>query len=326
MVGGSRPRLRPSTRQGYQSKMRKHIRPALGHRRASDIHAGVIAAFYGRLASNGLSDSSILKVHNVLRKAFSDAVRWQLVAANPCDRVDTPRVVQQEPDVWNEEQVEVFIEGIVGNEWEAIWKLAAVTGMRRGELAGLRWQHVDLERRVVRVVRTRTVGDEGPVEGEPKTKAGRRPMLIDPEAAELLADLHLRQLETLVALGVAIRPEWVVAHPDGSPVHPGMLSKRFRRLCDSLDIPYIRLHDIRHTAATVQLDNGVPLPAVTQRLGHSSTSFTYNRYIHWMGAQDEAAAEVMGRVTTRKGARATSGQHPGNISPLRRPADESGDF
>jgi integrase len=174
----------------------------------------------------------------------------------------------------------------------AAFLLGATTGMRRGEVLGLRWTNVDLRRRRIKVVETVLNIAYEITEGTPKTARGRRTVAIDAATVEALRDHRRKQAVERAAAG----SDWteldlVFTRPDGTYVHPDIYSQTFRRAVRRLGLPYIRLHDLRHTHATLGLEAGIPVKVMSTRLGHATTAFTQDVYMHSVPSLEDSAAD-----------------------------------
>jgi integrase len=179
----------------------------------------------------------------------------------------------------------------------ALWILMASTGMRRGEAIGLTWDVTDLDAGRLQVVRTLiTVGNEIHW-SSPKTARGRRAVALDAGTVTALRRHRARQAEEKLALGTEYEDAGLVfSRPDGRPLHPKWVSDEFQRRAGQLDLPVIRLHDLRHTYATLALQAGIQTKIVSERIGHASTSITSDIYQHVSPEMQADAAEAVGRL------------------------------
>jgi integrase len=200
--------------------------------------------------------------------------------------------------VWSPAELSTFLASIEGSRNEAPFRLLAMTGMRRSEVVGLRWSDVDLDRHHLTVNQAATVVDGDEVVDVPKTRRSRRVIDLDPDTVSLLQRHRSRQLELYLRLGVsATASDRVFTNEIGDPIRPGSIGQAFRRLAQAVDVPLIRLHDLRHTHASHLLIAGVNVKVVSERLGHASVSFTLDTYGHVMpGQQAEAAAAAAALV------------------------------
>jgi integrase len=213
----------------------------------------------------------------------------------------TARARAPEMTVWTPGELSRFLESIDGNRNAAMFRLLALTGMRRGELVALRWSDLDLARGTMTVKQASTVVDGVEVVSVPKTRRSRRIVDLDPETAEVLRRHRSHQREQHLALGVtATASDRVFTGDLGEPLRPNSIGQAFNRLVKASGLPRIRLHDLRHTHGSHLLLAGVNVKVVSERLGHASVSFTLDTYGHVMpGQQAEAAAAaaaLLGRV------------------------------
>lgn len=304
--------IKPGTFESYRRNVRIHIagRP-LGRRQLQDVGPADLNAHYRLLLAGDeehrkLSARSVAYIAAILHRCFRDAVRWQNLTRNPADAADPPRPhVKPEMRTWSASELRAFLRSLDHDRLSGCWWLLATTGMRRGEALGLRWSDVDLERKLIRVVRTlittdvQRKGDPGFSWGTPKTAKGRRTIALDDAAVAALKAHRKRQREERLALGEAYQDQdLVVCEPDGSPVHPKTISYRFGKASRAAGLPTIRLHDLRHTHATLALEAGVHPRIVQERLGHATVSITLDTYSHVdLDLQAAAAARVAALLT-----------------------------
>lgn len=222
---------------------------------------------------------------------------------NVADLADPPSARMAQPPrirTWNSAELSQFVEWVKADRLAPMWSLFASTGMRRGEVLGLEWRHVDLERGHFSVVRTRVTVGNDVVSSEPKTARSRRRVALDVQTVLLLRDWRRRQLEERLLCGEGWKDSGLVfTRADGSPLHPDSVSGLFERSVTEAHLPRIRLHDLRHTWATLALQQGVALKVVSERLGHSSIAITADTYQHVTEGMDREAAEMVARVLFR---------------------------
>jgi integrase len=250
-----------------------------------------------------LSPKSIRLVHLVLHKALSDARRKGTVIRNVAELADPPKQrarKRQEIKVWSADELHRFLDHSRDHRLHPTWFVASHTGMRRGEVLGLRWADVDLDRRRLSVSQAVILVAYKMVISDIKTDTGRRTIDLDGRTVEVLRAWRKRQLEERLLCGAAYQDnDLVFARPDGTPTNPDLFSQSFDRLLTRSDLPRIRLHDLRHTHATILLKAGVPVKVVSERLGHASPAFTISVYQHVIpGMQADAATVFSDLVAT----------------------------
>jgi integrase len=292
--------VRPRTYERYEELVRLHIVPALGRYELQKLSAQHLQAFYAKKAEEGLSATTINHFHNVLHKALDTAVKWNLVARNVCDLVSPPRRKRYEVHPLTVEQVHKLLAAVEGHEMEALFKLALATGLRRGELMGLKWQDINLEtgvlqvRRILSRVPSKMPG-KGYVEAEPKTQKSRRSVVIAPFALEALKHHRERQLEAKIKVGPLWQDhDYVFCTSIGTHLNPTRdMLDQLKALLKKAGLPDIRFHDLRHSAATLLLSVGVHPKVVQEILGHSQISITMDVYSHVLpGMQQDAMSRL----------------------------------
>jgi integrase len=247
----------------------------------------------------GLAPRSVAACRRVLSQALKDAVRWGLLIRNPMDAVDPPRVVDAEMVTWSDTQARAFLDAVAGDRLYAMWVLFLTTGVRRGELAGLRWDDVELDRATMAIVRNRVSAGRGKAVSthQPKTRRGRRNVALDVTSVEVLRRHRPVQLEERMRLGPAwVDSGYVFCGVDGAALHPDTITASFKSIIGNLDVPQIRLHDLRHTSATLALKAGIHPKVVSERFGHATVSITLDLYSHVLDGMQAEAAEQIGAV------------------------------
>lgn len=299
---GQRQRLKATTFASYLVAVNR-ITDHLGERRLKALTALEVESFYALLAESGsragkpLSAKSVRNTHVVLRKAMSDAERLGLVARNPVASARPPVVRRKEFQTWSGEEVRRFLDSVSDERLFVAYLMFATTGMRRGEVLGLRWSDVDLHRSQLAVVQTLTTVEYRPIFTTPKTKRSRRVVYLDAGTiAGLEAHRGRQQVERRAA-----GPDWcdemdlIFRDEFGRPLNPDWFSVEFGRVCRGSGLPKIRLHDLRHTHATLALMAGVHPKVVSERLGHSSIGVTLDLYSHVTPALSRDAAESVAK-------------------------------
>ena len=246
----------------------------------------------------GLDRRTVNYVHTILHRAFKDAVRWGRLARNPADSADPPKAGTKADDMttWEAATLRSFVEQskAAGDRLHALWVLCATTGMRRGEVLGLRWRDVDLDKGKVRVLQT-VIQIRGYVTlGEPKTAMGRRGVSIDKATVAVLREHRKRMLEERLLVGPDFTDRGFVFHqPDGGWLHPDAISDQFLRRSAAYGLPRLTLHGLRHTWATLALEQGIHPKVVQERLGHSTIAITLGLYSHVSPTLHDEAAEMV---------------------------------
>jgi integrase len=291
---GLRAQVRPSTWAEHRSKVEVHLVPAIGQVPLQRLAPGHLNTLYADLLGRGLSARTVLHVHATIRRALADATRWGLVPRNVALLASPPRPGRTELQVWTAADLRAFLAFVEDDRLYALWLLAASTGMRRGEVLGLQWPDVDLGRARVGVRRSLVTVGHQVVVSEPKTAKGRRSVALDPATVAGLKAWRKHQTAERLAWG----PAWtdsglVFTREDGRPLHPREVTRAFSRHVLAAGVPIIRLHDLRHTHATLALAAGVHPKVVQERLGHANIAITLDTYSHAVPALEEAAARTV---------------------------------
>jgi len=281
----------------YESLIRIHIAPAIGSLPLAKLRPLHIQNTYGLMRQNGLSPRTILQAHRVLKEALKHAVGWQLLGRNPADSVEGPKVPRAEIRVLSASDVEALIRVAEKTQWGALTHIAVMTGLRMGELLGLRWQDVDLDTGRIYVRQTLQWLSGGRyVFQPPKTHRSARSVALSPATAERLRGHRKEQIESRLLLGAAWSDEHdlVFVTSIGTPMQPSNIRRAHCQILKRAGLPAgIRFHDLRHAHATLLLKEGVHPKIVSERLGHAGISITLDTYSHVIpGLQEEAAAKL----------------------------------
>jgi integrase len=285
-----RPYPRGSTLHSYRVAVDRIVRH-LGNTNLGSLAPAQVQALHTNLLATGgrdggpLAAKTVANTHVVLHKALADAVRLGLLDHNVVSAVSPPRVPRPEPSVWTVDQLRDFLIVASAHRLSAAFVLLATTGMRRSEVLGLRWSDIDFDDPSLSIVRTLTVVAGRPVVTSPKTIASRRLVYLDTRTIEALR-AH-RDASTVS------RDAYVFRSIDGQPVNPASFSNTFDRIVARSGLPRIRLHDLRHTYATLALRLGTHPVLLSERLGHTSISVTIDRYSHVIPSIDRHAADVV---------------------------------
>ena len=293
--------LRASTIDMYERTTRLHVLPYLGHLRLRDVTPVALKSWLDGLkaAATGARTVEIAGVtaHKMLRAATD----LELIARNPADnkavRDARPKARAPVPTIWTAEQTRAFLASQREDRLYPLWRLATMTGLRRAEIAGLRWKDVNLEEGVLRVEQTRVVVAYKVLVSEPKTDKGKRAVGLDPVTVAALRTHRARQTEEMFAFGKHRTEDGLVfVHEDGQPYHPQRIRVMLAEQARAAGLPAVKLHALRHGHATAALEAGVPMKVVSERLGHSGIAITSDVYSHVTAATDHAAAMQVAAV------------------------------
>jgi integrase len=287
--------VRPSTVEKRRAMVGSRIVPGIGQTRLQALSGARLNAFYAELAADGLSAGTIRNYHTLLSRACRDAVRWGYLPRNPVELADPPRMPRSRATAWTANELSRFLAHVRDADPRRfpLWRLAGTTGMRRGELLGLTWRALDLERSRLSVEQQLIPTRGGASFGPPKSARSRRTIALDSETVDVLRRHREAQLlERDLAAGAYEDHDLVFCDEIGQPIHPQTLSRAFTRRRKEAGLPTGSLHVLRHTAATLALTATPPVPLhiVAARLGdHPKT--TLATYAHLLPSSDEVAAE-----------------------------------
>lgn len=296
----ARQGLGAKTAERYQELIERHVAPRIGSVLLQKLQPLHLQMLYSDLLESGradgkggLSAQTVLHVHHLLHRALGQAVKWQLLLRNPADAVEPPKVLRAEQPALDVEQAARLIYALRGTRLYALTLLAAATGLRRGELLGLRWQDVDFKAGTLAVRQTLEQTRQGGLRLKPgaKTAGSVRTETIPGFALEALRKHRAQQAEEKLLLGPAYKDHGLVfAQPDGSPLRPDAISNEFRKRARQVGLEGIHLHSLRHSQASILIALGEPVVVVQHRLGHSSPRVTTQVYSHLLPGGDEEAA------------------------------------
>lgn len=306
-------RLKPSTVDFYRRTARVHVVPRIGAMRLSQIDASVLDRLYSDLTTSGradgeggLSAASVRHVHSIMSKSLGDAVKVGRIRVNPARAASPPSIKaagRRPMSTWTAAEVARFLAAERDGRYLALWTFLLLTGCRRGEALGLQWDDVDLDRGQVSIRRSLVLVGGEPVEQESvKTSRSRRSIRLQPELAATLKTQRAQQAADRLLIGAGW-PETglVFTLADGRAMHPKHVSREFERRLKRHGLPKIRLHDTRHTYATLALRAGVPLEVVSARLGHESIAITADIYAHVAPALEAEHADAVAALITAAG-------------------------
>lgn len=296
-----KPTVKASTWRSYEHRLRVYLVPTLGRVRLARLTPQHLQELYARKLEDGLSTTTVNHLHAIVHKMLEQAMRWGVLLRNVADLVDPPRIAEHEIRPFTLDQARALLAAARGDRWEAFYVLALHTGMRLGELLGLRWRDVDLARGSLQVrgsLQPAPIGEAGLVIGSPKTPRARRKIALTDAARAALLAHRARQHEERLWLGAAwqdhdlVFPSTIGTAAD--PMH--VLRRQFYPLLTRAGLPRARLHDLRHTAATLMLSDGVNVKVVSEMLGHADVSTTLRIYAHVLPDMQASAKAAIDRL------------------------------
>jgi integrase len=325
--------LRPATFDSYRRNVRLHLagRP-IGRTLLQRLDGGAFNAHYALLLAGTtehprLAPRSVVYIHVIAHRALRDAVRWDRLVRNPADAADPPKPSKRHRSTlltWSADDLRRYLEATRHLRLHAAWRFLAMTGARRGEALGLTWRALDLDaglasiRRTLVTTEARRHGAPGMAWSEPKTDKGWRTLALDPDTVTVLrAHLARQQHERRTAGATWTDHDLVFCTDTGHPIHPKTLSYYFAQSIRKSGAPRIRLHDLRHTHATLALRAGIHPRVVQERLGHANVGITLDTYSHVsLPMQADAALIIAAAVA---GAR---GEHAPRLAPRQSCCDQ----
>lgn len=294
--------LAPSTHARHVTSIEHYLLPHLGHTPLRRLRTEHLEALYRRLLITGsrrggpLAAKTIMNLHQIVRSALNDAVARGLLVTNPAiaAHVPDPRnrpSGRRQARSWTADELGAFLDSTCASRHSMLFRLAAATGMRRGEVLGLRWDDVHFDTNRIEVTQALTSVGYRLEFSRLKTRTSRRNITVDVDTMAELARWRREQSTVLAQSGAVNVHGLVFVRPDGQPIHPHSASQAFDRAQRTVDVSPIRFHDLRHTHASLLLRDRVPIKVVSERLGHSNPAFTMTTYQHVIpGMQDDAAA------------------------------------
>ena len=280
--------IREQTWKSYESVIRLHIIPNLGNKKVASLTTSVVQKFYNKLLSEGKSGSLVRDAHLILHQAMDVAVKENIIAKNPTSGAKTPKVEYKPKNILNETQLEMFMDAIKQDElWYDFFYTEITTGLRRGELCGLKWCDFNETTGQLNVVRTVTTHKGGGLKaGETKTEKGTRTIYLPPSTVKLLSERKPK-----------VSSEWIFPnfYNNAKPINPATAYSRLKTILKKAGLQSIRFHDLRHTFATHALSSGVDARTLSGILGHTNASFTLDTYTHVTNDMQKNASVIVGR-------------------------------
>ena len=291
-------KVRASSHQTYRGYIDHHIAPYIGDIPLEKLSTMDLQKLYRKLMtkgrverieaekqSKGLSAKTVRNINQVISSAMDFAVAQKIISVNPCKAVALPKVEHKEMKTIPAEQLQAFLNEAKETGVYEMYYIELATGLRRGELLGLKWQDIDWKNGIIKVRRQIARADGEIVEAPLKTKNSYRAVTISQQA-----------IEVLKAQKAKTNDEYVFASPNGGPISPDSVNNMLNRMLARAGIPKVRFHDLRHTFATIALQNGVDIKTVSGMLGHFSAGFTLDTYAHVTTSAQKEAAETMGNI------------------------------
>ncbi len=291
-------KVRASSHQTYRGYIDHHIAPYIGDISLEKLSTMDLQKLYRKLMtkgrverieaekqSKGLSAKTVRNINQVISSAMDFAVAQKIMSVNPCKAVALPKVEHKEMKTIPAEQLEAFLREAKETGVYEMYYIELSTGLRRGELLGLKWQDIDWKNGIIKVKRQVARVDGEIVEAPLKTKNSNRAVTISQQAIEVLKTQKAKTDD-----------EYVFPSPNGGPISPDSVNNMLKRVLARAGIPKVRFHDLRHTFATIALQNGVDIKTVSGMLGHFSAGFTLDTYAHVTTSAQKEAAETMGQV------------------------------
>lgn len=299
------PNLAPRTAEGYETIVSQHLIPKLGSFPLTQLRPEHLQKYYSEMLSigrcnsaGGLSAQTVRHHHTALHKALQTAVEWGLLSRNVADAVKPPHAEHPEMQTWGEDDIIRFLEAAKATPYYALFYTALFTGMRRSEFLALRWSDIDLFLCQVYVNRSlHQLRDGSIIYRAPKTAKGRRMVALSPSVALLLQEHKEKQEAMRAMLGVPLKDDDLVFSTlEGKPLRPNTVTRAWTMLAARAGVKIIRLHDARHTHASLMLKQGVHPKIVQERLGHATIAITLDTYSHVAPGLQEAAAAGFDKI------------------------------
>lgn len=293
-------KLRPNTIRNYERIFNLHIKPFIGSAKLTDLNLIRVERYYADLLEHGRGPRLVRHTHSVLHRAFERAVRYDLVAKNPTHGATLPRYAPPEMKVLDEAQVNQFLMAARESPYQALYHLAIVTGMRMGEIYGLTWDDLHWHTGELHVRRQALdVKGGGWCFGELKTRYGTRIVKLGESTLNVLRAHQERQQMQIAFAG----DQWtdnnlIFPSAVGTPLNKSNMRKDFNRVLERAQIPHIRFHDLRHTAASLMMNHKVPILVASRRLGHSKPSVTLDIYSHLYQESQNDVAKMLDELVT----------------------------
>jgi len=292
--------LEITTKEGYIQKIDKHIKPYLANIYLENLKPLHLQNFYdeklksGRIdGKGGLSARTVLALHRIIYSSLEQAVKWQLIMRNVANAVEPPKAKKYKAKYLTDKQTEDLIEGTKNTDIYIPILLAIYTGARRGEILGLNWNNVDLEKRIIKIENNLCATKNGLIIKQPKTNSGNRTIAISDSLVKILKRHKIKQIKNKMKLGEYYKDNnMVCCYEDGRLFNPKRFSAKFHELLEDNNLPLIRFHDLRHSHASLLVKIGIEPKVISERLGHSNIGITMDLYSHLYEDADREVADM----------------------------------
>ena len=291
------PRIRPRTLESYRQIVTGHLIPAMGNKKLAKLTPVNVQKYLNEKLASGLSKRTVTYHRAILRRALNDAVRHGHVTRNVVTLTDPPGQDHKEQRWLDIEESQRFIQSAREHRLSALWILAITSGMRKGELLGLRWRDIDLDQKKIQV-RNQLQNIDGRLQLQPlKTDKSKRTVYLTTIAERELCDHRKMQVAERLRAGEHWQEhDFVFATPIGKPVEPRNLVRAFKQILQTAGLPDVRLHDLRHSAASTMISQGIDIRTVSDVLGHSQITLTLDTYSPLTEGDRRSAAERLDDV------------------------------
>lgn len=291
--------LEITTIDGYVQKIEKHIKPYLGNIYIEDMKPLHLQNLYDKLLSEGninnnkgLSERTVLAIHRIIHSSLKQAVRWQLIVRNIADCVEPPRAKKYKASFLSDEETRILLKKSEGTEIYIPIAIAIYTGARRGEILGLKWENINLDKGYIKIINNLCSTSKGIITKTPKTQDSIRNIAISDTLINILKQHKIEQLKNKMLLGGEyIDNNFVCSYYNGKPFNPKRFSTKFHELLKKNNLPIIRFHDLRHSHASLLVKLGVQPKEISARLGHSNIGITMDLYSHLYEDVDKDVAD-----------------------------------
>ena len=286
--------IEETTRAGYKEKCRNCINPYIGEYPISALNPDIVQELVNKLDDEKKSPKTIRNAFNILSSALEKAKIAHMISYNPCDGVELPGRKKYKAKIYDTDDIQTVLKAAEGTDMYLPILLLLSLGLRRGELCGLKWEHIDFKGRVVHICENTVLANGKIITKKPKSEAGERDIPLGKELMVALREAQRRYFKNRDSLGTAFHDHgYVFCKENGDQYRPDSITQKWCRFRTKYDLKKVKLHGLRHTNATVLTEAGVSPKIVQQRLGHSSPSITLSIYTHVTAAKDREAANTM---------------------------------